>query len=455
MMRHAYYIVQTMVIESRPEEHHLKLQVLSGEGDISKIKIESSNLVFLQPHSPRLKNTTTVDTPGNIDVYLETDGLNFVTGFVNFPNVKDYLLVGVYLSAPTGSQGYIVQIVENKKIIIFGQIAREPFKGNKFDNIIMDRSGAKIHFNHGWLDNKNIVTEDKKVKPTLTGHLTIVGNRMVTLSGRRFLPFSAYSHILQRGITVDSNKSNPKIFFQSRYNKDHPNKLWSDVFTRDVGSAFDYEDIFDPDFTEEFNPFPDSLKYLEPPCPLPEEDMKMHDSGWKRLIHEDGSEQKFYSSKVTLVGKNFKRFSFAPDNTESYPQDIDSGFDDTERLTLHDHNTDMSDITYYYNGTDVWATRINARDFGLKEELFDGYTFYTPLNPATKPSEVKTRLDFQPAEIGKYKIIIDTKKFIIDAIGNKLTLTDGTRKIEITSSSVIMTDGTRTITMDGSTVDIT
>jgi hypothetical protein len=242
----------------------------------------------------------------------ETDSVSGVIsdirmGSINYPQVGDRVLAAVWITdrSEQGSLDFNKRQNLDVEVIIVAKINYDHPVISPYDNIIMDKSGAKIHINHGWKDLVNMseptpdYQEEGKAAEShhvRTGHLTVVGNRVAVLSGQKFLPFGLFSHLFGR-----KGETNPVIIPASTEG-DTKQKAWNDVFTDD------------PTDEKILSELPDTValgssKFLEPPCPPLHSDMKMHDSGWKRLIEEDGHTTFINpSGTVIVIGENSTDF---------------------------------------------------------------------------------------------------------------------------------------------------
>lgn len=453
-----YQIFVGEVIKANSKSKEIIINILSDDPNFHTIIMnEDQAWKFMTPHAPTLRRGIIGDEIFDYFRITDEDAFNFTTGFMNFPQIGDFLVLAAYIHTPVGST--TPEQLVYREVIVLGYLAHHNPQLEGHDNILMDRSGAKIHFNHTWLDSKNMSIVESPGRQlsgapgraNITGHLTIAGNRLVVLSGKKFLPFSGLSHKFSNGLPKDELYNNAFLTFEGQYKKgsnDEQRKAttWKELFTRDLA-----HDIFDPDFSKELNPKGDSNKFLEPPSALPEEDMKMHDSGWKRLIREDMSENKILRSSMILYGDAFKQHSFAPEAKQSWGSGttvaqgkISTGFTPANRDILNEvspPHPDTAKSEYYMIGTTMYARRVNAAAHGLADEILDGVSINIPVTAPTTPSAAKTMFAdaTKKAESGKYKIYVK-----------------GNTKVEIdgNADTVVITNGSVTMTMSGGTVNV-
>lgn len=249
---------------------------------------------------------------------------NVPTGVVNYPQPGDRVLALVWMSDITAQDRLYTALSQNPltEVIILARVQWEHPSIGPYDHIIGDQSGAKLHFNHGWLDTVNMANpppdyleEGKAAEPhqLRTGHVTLVGNRFVSLSGKKFLPFGLFSHLLGQAGNPDPIVF-PEAAFDGTVGGNKPKgkgTSWTEVFTKDPT-----ETVFDK--------LPDEIpgvgegKFLEPPCPEPGAMMQMHDSGYKLLVGVDGHMREYVpKGRIIVIGQNDtnreKKMSFDPD----------------------------------------------------------------------------------------------------------------------------------------------
>lgn len=433
-----YHLTIAQVLRVNTEDHFISFRITSADSEVGYVDTQDYQWQFVMPMSPSIGRA--VPTTGKkVRPFRIKDehAINSSSGLIYYPKEGDIVLIAVYQSQMSGTNLTYQPI--DKPVLILGQIATSQPRANKHDLIFLDQSGAKIHFNHGWLDSKNLIGVGEDAISPLTGHLTMVANRYVELTGRKFLPFGLYSHHLQKGMSLNDVGNNPEVVFESEYLENQKSAKWNVLFTRNIGTNLDYTGIYDPNLIGGKKPLGED-KFLDVAPPEPEEDMKMHDSGWKRLIREDGSEQRYYTHRTELVGKGFKQLAFTPDNLEadgSAP--VDSGFDSSQRTILHTHSQVAGVQRYYTDQTSVTVERKNIRDFGLHEKVIDGEAIIIPTTLPTTPSEADDETTSFPAESGKYKIKVGTVTIVVDpAATNYIEINVGAgKKVKITGDLVV------------------
>jgi len=267
-------------------------------------------LKFMSSYAPFLSN-----------VNAKTGKVNNVpVGVVNYPQRGDRVLALVWLTDSAREDRLHTLIGQNPmmEVIILGRISWDHPLIGPYDHIIGDQSGAKLHFNHGWLDDVNVADtlpeyleagEVAKPHQLRTGHVTLVGNRLVSLSGKKFLPFGLFSHLLGQ-----ANDSNPMVFPEvtddGKGGKTSRGTSWGDVFTQDPT-----KDIFDELLDK--GGIGNAL-FLQPPCPEPGSMMHMHDSGYKLLVGVDGHMRTYIpKGAIFIIGQDGsmteKKMSFDPE----------------------------------------------------------------------------------------------------------------------------------------------
>lgn len=263
-----------------------------------------TGLKFASDYSPYIR----VTDPKNKKIF------NTPTGFVNYPQENDIVLALIWvtdISKPDRLRPKVVQNA-NMEVIIFAKVNWDFPDISTHDNILLDRSGAKLHFNHGWLDLDNLIEDEETDKRfhALTGHTTLLGNRTVRIAGQKFLPFGLYSHKLGK---------EGKGRAQARIMEEDGEVGWNEAFTQD------------PTDTSLFDGFPHKLKrgskkFLEPPCPPPSTLMDIHESGYKNLVEQSGHVRKYIpKGEIEIIGHNnndMPKMAFDPvgqDENSSFP----------------------------------------------------------------------------------------------------------------------------------------
>lgn len=313
-----YDIVLCEVLEINLGKRWVTLKPLNSNF-IDEITVESgAGLKFASSYAPFL---------GEVDT--KTGKINNVpVGIVNYPQAGDRVLALIWMTEMTEHDRLHTTLSQNPfvEVIILARVSWDHPQIGPYDHIIADQSGAKLHFNHGWRDLttdhvKNLPPEylEKKGKAASphqlrTGHVTLVGNRLVTLSGQKFLPFGLFSHLLGQ-----AKDENPVVFPESKTDSGtgggaKEGTKWGEVFTKD------------PTETNLFDKLPDaggvgSSKFLEPPCPEPGAMMDMHDSGYKRLIENNGQVREFKESLISVIGddssgQTMKKVAFDPEGQD-------------------------------------------------------------------------------------------------------------------------------------------
>ncbi len=341
-------------------------EVLDVNLDTRQVSLKPLNSTFLDTIDTEagkgLKFASTY-APFMSTVDAKTGKINNVPmGMVNYPQPGDRVLALVWMSEMTQEDRFYTSLSQNPmvEIILLARVIYDHPQLGPYDHIFWDQSGAKLHFNHGWSDEVNVKDlppeyleeEGKAAKPhqLRTGHTTLIGNRLVLLSGIRFLPFGLFSHLLGQ-----AKDPNPIVFPESSESGTGggvgKGTAWKEVFTKNPT-----ETIFDklPDSAGI-----DSSKFLEPPCPAPGEDMHMHDSGYKVLVKNDGHVREYVpKGKLIIIGQDGsqteKKMSFDPEGQNesgTYP-DVAEGIFQIElvsgakSLTLKfDPSNDIVELT--------------------------------------------------------------------------------------------------------------
>ena len=272
----------------------IKVVVKQVNYDLGTLKIkpvgeDEDGFSFLTTYS----SSRNVNKNNIFSNFFKEDSMNFPSGYFYTPNVGDMLLVAVVYDI-VGEMN-----IQNPltRVIILGFLDNE-FHFSPNDEIdTVHKSGASLRINHAWLD-QNIFEADQQKLIRLNGHITLVGNRVVTLSGRKFLPFGGLAH----------QRTNNNNLVRVQETNEPQSAKWTDMFTNDLSKI-----ILTPDFTKiDINS--SNNMFLEPPCPADGEMMEMHDSGWKHHIDTTGHETNVVMSKVTLHGTNYQQYSFDPTN---------------------------------------------------------------------------------------------------------------------------------------------
>ena len=411
-----YYLTVAQVLRVNTEEHFISLRVTTADENVGHTDTQDFEWQFVMPVSSSIVRAVPKSGEKIRPLRIKDEhAVNATSGFIYYPKEGDIIFVAVFMADIAGTNKTFQPMY--KPVLILGQISTSEPRANKHDMIFLDQSGAKIHFNHGWLDSKNRVDISGRTILPLTGHVTTVSNRHVVLSGRKFLPFGLYSHHLEKNMAVNAAGNDPDVIFAAEYTEQQKSAKWSEVFTRKVSATLPYAGVFDPVFGKAQKPLGED-RFLDSPSVEPEEDMKMHDSGWKRIIREDGSEQRYYTHRTELIGKGFKQLSFAPDNLEANADTaIATGYDDTERAILHQHSQDSGVQRYYTDETSITTEQKNIRAFGRHESVIGGVSIVIPATLPTTPSAADSELTSFQAEAGKYKIKVASITLTIDSTG--------------------------------------
>jgi len=264
---------------------------------------------------------------------------NVPVGKVSYPDPDDIVLALVWMTDMADHnrpRAEMQQHPQMEVIILSRVIWNHPGIG-PYDNIIGDKSGARIHLNHGWLDLVNIkdldpaYTEDQEAaRPhqLRTGHVTAVGNRFVRLAGQKFLPFGLFSHLLGQAKTGRKSIVFPASSDPAQDDSgESQGTTWDEVFVKDPTDT----DIFDGLLSTGLG----SGKFLEPPCPEPGTMMDMHDSGFKHLVEVNGHVREYIpKGKILVVGSgdaddNLKK-SFDPkgqNESSAFPEVADGVYE--------------------------------------------------------------------------------------------------------------------------------
>lgn len=279
-------ITKTVFLKPHTPAHFSTIEVKAGDG-----------LKFASSYSPY----TRVADPDKGKVF------NTPVGFVNYPQQGDLVLAAIWITDVSRHDRLRSKLVQNQnmEVIIFAKISWHFPDIGTHDNILGDRSGAKIHFNHGWLDIDHL-TKDAEGDKTIhlpTGHLTTVGNRVVRIAGKRFLPFGLHSHNLgKEGVSRRNSKIINEVGGEP--------VGWGEAFTQDPTETNLYNDLLSLSKRG-------SKKFLEPPCPEPGAMMDMHDSGYKHLVEQNGHVRKYLPRGAYIIvgddgSDTYKKMAFDP-----------------------------------------------------------------------------------------------------------------------------------------------
>jgi len=427
-MRGSYYITTGKVKAVNPDENLILFDIITDDPMVSYVESVEAEWKWIRPYSSAMTRGILGDKKNDMYTFSE-DIWNVPSGIINYPRVGDFLVIGVYIYKPVNSNFY--QQIPNNYVLLFGYIEMHHPEVNLVDNIIMDRSGAKIHFNHVWNDSINVIQEkDEKgnvvgTGPAYNGHLTEIGNRLVHLAGQKFLPFSLLSH----RFTSDD----PDIVFENNFKgattdegSTINSKKWSEIFTRNILDT----NLINIDLTQNRIEFGETSKLLEPPCPPLNSKMWMHDSGAKELIYSNGNKVQFHRTAVEIIGSSYFPHSFAPDGKDTFGGDIGLGSDPDIPIIAHSDPTDSTplgdgiDLKYHADGTSIVGEETNRRGSGLKEILLNGMVINIPDTVQTKISDLQTFLDNadEKAEPNKFKLIIGAITLIIDSAAGTITI---------------------------------
>ena len=255
------------------------------------------------------------------DIDAKADKINNVpVGTVNYPQHGDVVLTLIWMTDAAREDRLHTMIGQNPmvEVIIIGRVMWDHPLLAPYDNIISDQSGAKLHFNHGWSDAVNVAIpppdyleagEAAQSHHLRTGHVTLVGNRLVSLSGPKFLPFGLFSHLLGQ-----AGDLNPMVFPEPTDDGtgggDSKGTSWKELFTKDPT-----DDVFDKLLDSGGI---GSGKFLEPPCPEPGAMMNMHDSGYKLLVGVNGHVREYIpKGRLIIIGQDAdeteKKMAFDPE----------------------------------------------------------------------------------------------------------------------------------------------
>lgn len=307
-----YDIVLCEVLSVDLDRHWVNLKPLNSSF-IDSIDVETGRgLKFASSYGPFLNEMD--PKTGKVN--------NVPVGVINFPQPGDRVLALIWMSEMTKEDNISSTLSQNPfvEVIILARVIWEHSSLGPYDHILGDQSGAKLHFNHGWLDTVNISElppeymergEAARPQHLRTGHVTLVGNRTVILSGSKFLPFGLFSHLLGQ-----ANDDNPIVFPESTTSGTGGGggrgTAWKEIFTKDPTYANLFDNLLD------VGGLAGGEKFLEPPCPDPGEDMHMHDSGYKVLVGIDGHVREYVpKGRIIIIGQDAseteKKMAFDPE----------------------------------------------------------------------------------------------------------------------------------------------
>lgn len=348
---------------------------------------------------------------------------NTPVGFVNYPQRNDLVLTAIWLTNTADTNRLRQRVSQNKnvEVIIIAKVSWDFPHIDLYDNILGDRSGARIAFNHGWLDETSYIDDedsDSKVfKPN--GHVTQIGNRTTRIAGKKFLGFGMHSHLLGR------NKKNRDNTIVSEYGEE---VTWKDMFTQDPldGSLFDAF-LSDKDRG--------NGKFLEPPCPEPSTLMDFHESGYKHLVEINGHVRTYNKGYLGIIGgfdgdgvDDAQAMSFDPENiTEP------TALNDGEMVLKFIGSSDISHFLVKDNKAvlECAGLCVNMVSSGLPTSI-------------TSESNIKET----DVEAGKFKIYVDGDlQFTFSAGDNEMVIendvnikgnltVDGSTGIEATAGAI-------------------
>jgi hypothetical protein len=409
----------------------LKLNMWTDNPILSDVELfGKSGFLFVRPYASAMsRGKLGGDEKNDYFRFGDEDIWANPSGVINFPRIGDILFIAVPIHVDSNSN--IAGQNLDRPVLIMGYIQVHNPEYTKVDNMWLDRSGAKIHFNHIWNDEANVIksrdpdtgqlTGDKE--PNYAGHLTLIGHRVVRLAGKNFLPFGLLSHRY--------NETDPDVVFESLFDSKLNVKKWSELFTRDfAANKFHQMDLTLSRHQVNFS----TTKLLEPPPPPVNSMMDAHQSGYKRIVYENGNLQEFLRTRMKIVGADYFPFSFAPTGKGTQEtEELETTLDATDITRLQQAETagDGIDLEYHAKNSVVGGKEINARGDGLKEELRDGIAIHVPNASKAKVKDVQDYLDnaTEKAESGIYKIVVEGSSndviFEIDKTGEKVTITNG------------------------------
>lgn len=412
-MNFGYYFALAIVTRFDEDTGEIALKMHPDDPILTDVIVKDTRgykIKYISIYAPNIRFGTTDDSEPHFFRAKDEDIFNVPTGFMNLPKVNDVIFIGVYVYQDKGWRQLMT-----KSILVLGQLQKRMPVLNQDDNILGDRSGAKLHFNHNWFDSSLIE------RPT--GHTTLVSNRLAILSGKRFLNFGLLSFLFQKGLQQGSIVHNPTInipnlFEQAKKGTDAPisgSVKWGDIFTRGVTS----ESVLEPKFSGQLQKLKSGQKFLEPPPPPEDGKMDLHESGWKREVYKEGNTQKIERASIKVIGDTYLKYAFSRDGKESDGSDI-AGLDSDESTRINDAPSLVAgvDLEYHDNGTDVIATEKNADANGVEEQVRSGFIMKIPATKPTTISEAQNEIDTgEQGEVDKHKILVGNIKVIIDSTG--------------------------------------
>jgi hypothetical protein len=412
--------------------------------------------------------------------------LSLPSGYFAYPSINEKVLVALDTSN-LGQSSSSVFITDGKiplRVVIIGRVtAPAKFRPrlNVSDNLMLDVSGAKLHFNHTWGDierKEDTITDDEETTqiPIPSGHTTIVGNRVVELFGEKFLGFGKLSHLYD-SINLADVEVVPGSWLQEEGQEEPPASIfWADVFTKEfkpvlAGTVTPY--VYTPKS-------PVGLagnKWLEPPSPRPSEYMRMHHSGYKVLVEanqrddagvysgdRDGQERKYVRNEINIIGEFAFPLSFDPENETAHA------------LTRPDDQLSGGQLNMWFAGLKETADFMSFMELtggaagGLLSAGFKGISLSVPeASEIVAPTDVTLPIT-RPAweetvETGKVKLRVGNTLIEIDSTldAERISLRAGKMSMEIEGESgeevlTISYDGTPFMTFDPSgtqVIDIT
>lgn len=434
--RYGYYLAVGTVTRIDDTTKQISMKMFTDDPVIGDVILYGErDLKYLSFYAPHLRySSPKTGEPTQYEKIKDRNAFNAISGYWNLPKVGDVLLVAIYLIQPEGSKFFRQNTV--KDVIILGQVAWHNALPNQYDNMLLDQSGAKLHFNNNWQDNSS--------PDAPTGHTTLLGNRMSIISGKKFLNFGLFSHHYQKGIRADDTpvKHDPFIPIMQGIEEGSEDKshiLWSKIFTRNLDSSL----IFDADFSKKFVGVYDD-RFLEPPAPPIDGYQFIHESGYAEKVFSSGNYLNHVRARMKIIGEDYLKYAMAPDGKESFNNNKMSWVDDTEleiQQSAEDKDllTDSVDLEYHVTPTNVIATEKNFAGNGLEEQVRDGVSIRIPETMPTTIDGAQNELDTspEPAESGKYKISVGGVSIVIDKAG-----------------TVVISNGSVTMTMSGGTVNV-
>lgn len=454
-MKSFYWTTIVSVTESDPKSNTLKFKVRGGDNLISEIDTDGIDWGFVRPYSSAMDRAE-IDSIFQMLKFGDHTITNTSSGTINYPRVGDFLVISVFVYRPNRATYYVQG--KQRPLLILGYLAMDHPEDNLVDNIILDRSGAKIHFNHIWNDDTNMIdlkdTDGNSIGkvPNYQGHTTILGNRMSILSGQNFLPFGLLSHKF--------SNLDPDIQFESGFDENDSNsRKWSELFTRDlVANKFYVSDLSKTRQQVDFS----SERLLEPPAPPLRSMMQMHESGWKNLVYANGNVHQFMRSRMKIIGGSRFPYSFAPDGKESFGAPLSTALDSAEVIVQEEVETqlDSQDLEYAINADETITTgrELNKEGDGLEATLRKGISIIIPTTDKTgiKAVQDEIALAANKPEPNKIKIMIGGTKplsLIFDAnVGTYTLVVGGAKPVSLTfngEAGTIVLDAPSGVTWTG------